>query len=192
MKVGDEVYLKEGNKKLKGIIYDYSGLQFGVAWAESIGGRYYESELILASEHEKESIKPADHTNASILMEIAKEAAINKEYWKEFQYYGSSSKFESIKEEYDLLYHVGLNNKVRRKPRTIRIGKYDVPEPMRIPPKDRSKYYFADLSQDCISELVWADTAFDNYWLEIGLIFETEEGAELMLKALKELLAGKQ
>lgn len=112
--------------------------------------------------YEKE--EPKGHPNASILMEIAKEAAINPEYWKEFQFYGNNFRWEPLNDEDDLLGAVGSDWEVRRKPRTIRIGNYDVPEP----------------------------NDFGVNWdRELLIKFETKEGAELMLKALQELLAGK-
>lgn len=108
------------------------------------------------------------HQNASILMEIAKEAAINPEYWKEYEvkFYDEEMTIEWIvcRNESDLFYGLQNDINIRRKPRTIRIGNYDVPEP----------------------------NDFGVNWdRELLIKFETKEGAELMLKALQELLAGK-
>ena len=220
MKVGDEVYLRD-DPTVKGVIDGgpYFGYIVSVRFGcLSLG--YKKSELILVSEYEKENMKDnwiewsggempiqkgtkitvkhrdrsvlddfaggiyshdwyhtgshADivaymihekkgHPNASILMDIAKEAAINPEYWKEFQFYGNNFRWESLNDEDDLLGAVGSDWEVRRKPRTMRIGNYDVPEP---------KGFMCNCGKLLIK-------------------FETKEGADLMLKALQELLAGK-
>lgn len=108
---------------------------------------------------------PKGHPNASILMEIAKEAAVNNEYWKEFEWLGKATpKWMGFSGESDFLQSVSRRvHKIRRKPRTIRIGNYDVPEPMLGLNKEK----------------------------EITMRFESEDDAMLMLKALQELLGKK-
>jgi len=110
---------------------------------------------------------PKGHPNAAILMEIAKEAAVNPEYWKEFEYTTIGISWGEINSESCLLSCIINDVKLRRKPRTIRIGKYNVPEPSEI----RIKHF--DNSSSVLID-------FDN----VG-------NARSMLKALQELLGKK-
>lgn len=111
--------------------------------------------------------EPKGHPNAAILMEIAKEASINPEYWKEFEFEEDIIGWTSSASEW-MLFRVIFEEdyNIRRKPRTIRIGNYDVPE-----------FY----------------EAFSHVLDENAVVirFESEDSAGLMLKALKELV-GKQ
>lgn len=81
--------------------------------------------------------------------------------------------------------------KYRIKPRTIRIGEYDVPEPMREAPNAGSRYYIpAILGCGCMS-VVWADDPHDISALNDGLVHSTLEAAQLHAKALISLTANK-
>lgn len=114
--------------------------------------------------------EPKGHPNASILMEIAKEAAINPEYWKEFGWIGKASPMLQIFADQNDLYNaisIG-SHEIRRKPRTIRIGNYDVPE------------FIGGGSIECSESC------------RVFVDFEKTEDAKLMLKALQELLGAKQ
>ena len=75
-------------------------------------------------------------------------------------------------------------NKYRIKPRTIRIGEYDVPEPVREPLKDGERYFTEDPS---IPSLVWVSfwvgSPVDIHRLENGLIHRTEKAAKLCAEA---------
>lgn len=183
MKVGDEVYLREDSELndgfeynpicTKGRIIDFDAnenLPISVDWGFG-SNSYKSSDLILASEYEKENmIEPKGHQNASILMEIAKEAAINEEYWKEYEvkFYDEEMTIEWVvcRNESDLFYGLQNDINIRRKPRTIRIGSYDVkyPEEIRISVANPN-YVFINMGSVC--------------------------NAELMLKALQALLGAK-
>jgi len=70
----------------------------------------------------------------------------------------------------------------RRRPRTIRIGEYDVPEPMREAPERNQLYYAADMCG--VDSWQWAGDVTDLQLLEFGLCHSTKEAAELHAKAL--------
>lgn len=71
----------------------------------------------------------------------------------------------------------------RIKPKTIRIGDYDVPEPLREM-KQGQVYWIATTSGDvCHSIKNYGDSA-DVIWLARGLCHATREAAELHTKAL--------
>lgn len=71
----------------------------------------------------------------------------------------------------------------RIKPKTIRIGEIDVPEPVRSAPMKQQKYYVAHPLSGAYMTL-WDGNETDNQWLRNGLIHLTREAAELHAKAL--------
>lgn len=73
----------------------------------------------------------------------------------------------------------------RIKPKTIRIGEIDVPEPVRVALKRGDIYFVSQLTPTRISEeFSWADDPTDKRLLSRGLIHLTREAAELHAKAL--------
>lgn len=72
---------------------------------------------------------------------------------------------------------------IRRKPRTIRIGDMDVPEPMRIAPAIGSLYWLVSAASGSTC-FTWLDSALDKCWLSFGVIHTTEEAAEQHRRAL--------
>lgn len=80
----------------------------------------------------------------------------------------------------------------RIKPKTIRIGEIDVPEPVRETPENGQRYFVIDhTTPDAIDEYQWRDDDVDNRWLSRGLIHLTKEAAELHAKALILVSGGK-
>lgn len=72
----------------------------------------------------------------------------------------------------------------RRKPRTIRVGEFDVPEPMREAPKHGAAYWVAMVTDGEPFQCEWEGAAGDKYWLSIGLCHATREAAQLHIDAL--------
>ena len=73
---------------------------------------------------------------------------------------------------------------VRRKPRTIRIGDMDVPEPMRVAPAVGTHYWIVSVSEEFSYSSTWAGDESDFYCLGWGLCQSTKEAAETHRKAL--------
>ena len=72
----------------------------------------------------------------------------------------------------------------RRKPRTIRIGEFDVPEPVREPLVWGQEYWVARVLDDGAVKYTWHDDAVDSLWLADGLIHLTKEAAQIHIDAL--------
>ena len=73
----------------------------------------------------------------------------------------------------------------RRKPRTIRIGNYDVPEPLRVAPAEHTTYYIPLITNDTYYDINNFDGAkWDLVMLRQGMMHLTREAAELHAKAL--------
>jgi len=95
----------------------------------------------------------------------------------------------------NILYSFPVNH-LRIKPKTIRIGEYDVPAPMRVAPKVGSTYYLCNPVyspvRPAVESDIWTGLPAEIVWLENGFLQVTEEGAEKQLKALLSLTQNKQ
>ena len=73
-------------------------------------------------------------------------------------------------------------------PKTIRIGEYDVPEPVREPLEKDTEYWIAHFSlAELADSFKWYSDKFDNRVLKNGLIHLTKEAAVIHAKALTSL-----
>ena len=73
-------------------------------------------------------------------------------------------------------------------PKTIRIGEYDVPEPVREPLEKDTEYWIAHFSlAELADSFKWYSDKFDNRVLKNGLIHLTKEAAVIHAKALMSL-----
>ena len=76
------------------------------------------------------------------------------------------------------------NWEYRRKPKTISINGFEVPEPLREAPKIGQSYFIAEISNESVVSITWGNDEIDNRWFSRGLIHLTKEAAELHAKAL--------
>ncbi len=73
----------------------------------------------------------------------------------------------------------------RRKPRTIRIGERDVPEPMRVAPQEGTMYWMPAFSGHLhASTTYWDGCEFDEDMLKHGFTHTTKEAAIAHAEAL--------
>lgn len=79
----------------------------------------------------------------------------------------------------------------RIKPRTIKIGDFDVPEPMRVDVGIGNKYFTISLGGASAISCVWLGDGRDYELLRNGLCHETHEAAELHAKAIVLLTSAK-
>ena len=92
-------------------------------------------------------------------------------------------------------YDIGTHNcvlvkgaKYRIKPKTIRIGEYDVPEPMREMPARDTDYYIACITTSGLHGVAtWVCDAQDIEWFNLGVVHSTKDAAVLHAKALLSL-----
>lgn len=73
---------------------------------------------------------------------------------------------------------------LRIKPQTIQIGEFTVPAPLRKPPSDT--YYYANPYGD-VQQFTWEGATVENTWLAHGVLFATEQDAELFSAAIRSL-----
>lgn len=121
------------------------------------------------------------HVHAELMMQYAQDAMETDKPWERWQFFTNDGKWE------DCVYAPmwGVSSKYRRKPRTININGYEVPEPLRTAPCVGTTVYYPCLSKfsrvNC--NKFW-DTSVSDMLLESGLLHLTREAAEIHAKAL--------
>lgn len=127
------------------------------------------------------------HKHAALMLQYAQDAAETDKPWERWQVqspvHGPWSGFIG-----DPTWDVRA--KYRRKPRTIRIGEFDVPEPLREAPALGSAYMVPNMfTVSGATYRNWDSDTADFIALERGLAHLTSEAAELHAKALISLSA---
>ncbi|WP_340618743.1 hypothetical protein [Xenorhabdus entomophaga] len=127
------------------------------------------------------------HIHADLISEYARLSHITDRPWEYFQYrYADGNDW--LEHENDFGFHPEID--FRLKPRTIKIGEYEVPEPVREPLKQGTRYYMPQVidhykeDEDLYEEDKWDNVAIDYRRLNKGLIHKDRESAELHAKAL--------
>lgn len=125
------------------------------------------------------------HIHAELMAEYAEVAKTNPEPWKEFEYYEPEDEYwDSLSTHPAWSTHL----KYRRKPRTIRIGEYDVPAPLDIKPSKGNIYYCVSFNKSCYVNTTFDDDDFDMHYFNNGLAHATKEAAILHTKAILSLI----
>lgn len=79
-----------------------------------------------------------------------------------------------------------INAKIKNMtPRTIRIGEFDVPEPLREAPSDGTYLFVVDATTtSCAETWKWSSDGVDKMLLKRGLLHTTRDDATIHSKAL--------
>lgn len=72
----------------------------------------------------------------------------------------------------------------RHKPRTVQIGEFSVPEPVRSPLKQGQEYWLVDVRSGAAMWKSWCNDEYDRKWLAAGLIHLDKESAQIHIDAL--------
>ena len=126
------------------------------------------------------------HIHAENMRLYAEDALTTDEPWLLWQWKDNLGLWRNF-DSHSLTIHPSWYPEVeyRRKPRTININGFEVPEPLRIEPKFEEPYWIADpASRDLADQYKWAGHTVDFRWLQRGLLHLTKEAAELHAKAL--------
>ncbi|PHM68849.1 hypothetical protein [Xenorhabdus kozodoii] len=123
------------------------------------------------------------HPHADLIMAYAKLAQKTDKPWEYFQYWDYADDDWKNVSKWRLLWIDDIE--YRLKPSTIKIGEYDVPEPIRIPLETPTTYYYPSTEKtlSCMSRF-WRGDFYDYYLLRCGLIHLDENSAILHAKAL--------
>ncbi|MBI6550700.1 hypothetical protein [Xenorhabdus lircayensis] len=135
----------------------------------------------------------AKHIHADLMMEYAKLAQKTERPWEYFQYRIHGNEEWRDGEDSFAFSH---RREYRLKPKTIRIGEYDIPEPVREPLENGTEYYYVSTGQlsyiNWASMAGWSGRAIDIMRLDFGIIHLDRESAELHAKALISLTQKKE
>lgn len=123
--------------------------------------------------------KPCPH--AALRMEYAKDAMTTDKPWELWQRKDpDSGKWRDAWRE--LQWHPEMQ--YRRRPKTININGFEVPEPMREAPKQGTQYFIPYLLGQPETHC-WYGSSIDKSLLKAGLVHATYEAAEIHGKALR-------
>ena len=126
------------------------------------------------------------HIHAAAIAEYAKDAAETDKPWERWEFSYRGQKYTSLHKHPS--WH--KDNKYRRKPKTILIGEYEVPEPCREVPAPGQKFWAVNPFTGP-QGFIWDGSEEDFHALKSGFVLLTEEAAEKHYEAFKNLLAKK-
>ena len=130
-------------------------------------------------------VKP--HPHFDLMMKYVEIAQTTDKPWEAFQVKGFVDEWLDVSAA--ILFNENLQYRLKPEPpKTIRIGEYDVPEPVREPLEKDTEYWIVHFS---LAELAvsfkWYSDKFDNRVLKNGLIHLTKEAAVIHAEALLSL-----
>ncbi|OKP02588.1 hypothetical protein [Xenorhabdus eapokensis] len=122
------------------------------------------------------------HIHADLIMEYAKLAQVTDKPWEYFEVLNDNADgWSSFAGEF----YFNVARKYRLKPRAIKIGDIEVPEPVRYTPSRGTEYFVPITTRGTLcGGCVWFGDEFDLMMLKTGQIHLDKESAELHAKAL--------
>ena len=149
--------------------------------AKSVGIKGDQWKYAVLAEPEEES-----HPSADLLMQLAREAQEDKDFYKNWEIYLSNiCEWETSTNAQEVFYVAAEDTqKVRKKPKTININGYEVPEPIREEPNCNDVVWVTSVVNDEIQSVQWYGVEVDYKNLKNGLLHTTKEAAEKHRAAL--------
>lgn len=149
----------------------------------SNGKVYSKSETLKSIVKEYAKEEPKGHIHAELMLEYGKDALISRKPWLLWQ-----KNYNKVGWE-DLTEHPGwsIACSYRRKPRTMLINGYEVPEPLRVAPEEGTQVYVASIYAKEGEEVgyKWGNNKpVLAVYLARGLLHLTAEASRLHAKAM--------
>jgi hypothetical protein len=127
------------------------------------------------------------HIHAELMLAYAQDAQESDTPWDQWEY---KTKDEGPWRKCVVNPEWVVSVSYRKRIKTIRIGQYDVPEPLRVKPVIGTTYYYVSLKEsNGVANYQWDNDEADNILLLNGAIHLTLDAAELHGKALMSLNA---
>ena len=127
------------------------------------------------------------HIHAAAMAEYAKDALETDKPWERWEFCHKRGEYQSLDSHPEWV----VDNKYRRKPKSILINGHEVPEPHRAPLEDGTVYWtITPFSDVCVHN--WVGNREDFYALKNGFIQLTQEGAKKHSVAVKSFTAQKE
>ncbi len=142
----------------------------------------YRSNRKSKPNHHQTNLNMAKHRHADLMLAYAQDAQESDAPWLLWEYiYMYNDGWQPCKDNPSWSHKL----EYRRKVKTIRIGEYDVPEPLRVRPNVGETYHFVSFKRDSnVHSYSWQGDSIDDEILSKGIIHLTHEAAELHAKAL--------
>lgn len=123
------------------------------------------------------------HKHADLMAKAAKIAKTDMEWWRHFEVLakGTTDNWYQLNSE-SVFHHDGIYRFVPQ-PGTIKIGDYDVPEPVREVPDDKVSLWVADTAHGAML-LTWKGCETDMRMFNCGILHLTKKAAEGHIAAL--------
>ena len=140
------------------------------------------TEMIREQQKENKQNQPKPkHVHAGLMLEYAKEAMRSDTPWDAFEYLLGDRWVQCSD---DVSWEKEI--KYRKKPKTVNINGYEVPEPLRVQPADGTVCYYPDTLYVAVEKTTYrnADGSFHTPVLKAGLLHLSSEAAKLHLEAL--------
>jgi hypothetical protein len=127
------------------------------------------------------------HIHAELMLAYAQDAQESDTPWDQWEF---KTKDEEPWKKCNVNPEWRVSVSYRKRIKTIRIGQYDVPEPLRVKPVIGTTYYYVSLKEpNGAADYKWDNDEADNILLLNGAIHLTLDAAELHGKALINLNA---
>lgn len=128
------------------------------------------------------SAETKGHPHAALMAEFAKDAAAMERPWKAWEFFDPGYGWA----ECQRIPSWNAASRFRRKPRTIRIGDIDVPEPVREALEAGTAFHIADPTVEMfyLGDYKWSAQRQYSIWLARGLVHLTAEAAAAHGRAL--------
>ena len=125
------------------------------------------------------------HIHAELMAQYAEDAKVHDEPWKLWQH-GDHGDWTNCSNHPCWF----SDQSYRRKPRTIRIGDIEVPEPCKFALKYKQEYFVPNVSTAGTHRYVWEHSHLDHHALVSNLVHLDRKSAALHAKALAEVSKG--
>lgn len=126
------------------------------------------------------------HVHAHLMSLYAEDAMKHDQPWYLWEYSGDNQTW------YPCPSHPGWSSDhhYRRKPRTVKIGEYEVPEPHKVALQRGQEYFVPNVSTAGTTHRVWYDDPRDTHALESNLVHLDIRAAAIHAKALAKVSKG--
>lgn len=152
-------------------------------------------DLVEIVEEPQKPKEPAKwHTHAALMAEYAKDAAETDTPWERWEYRLTGGIWTSFKEASRPYWYESTEYRRKPdKPRTIRIGNFDVPEPLREEPEEGHAVFLVmpHKPSGFLTKYWLRDPELDLFVLNMGLLHSTMRAAAIHAEALRSLTSTK-
>lgn len=133
------------------------------------------------------------HKHAALMLQYAKDAMETDKPWELWEVRMAANVQPNAVFE-RLSYHPGwhTSNEYRRKPQTIKVGKWEFPKPITFAPEIDTIYWIIRLFQEGFApdDLIWSDDETDASLLRNNMIHLSREAAQAHADVLNAICRG--